>query len=86
MRHKGKRRPSTRYNFDECVTLTDEGEPEYFQEVMESDENQKWIYAMHDEMKSLHDNHTYDLVKLPKGKRDLENKWIYRVKHERNSK
>ena len=37
-------------------------------------------------MKSLHDNHTYDLVKLPKGKRDLENKWIYRVKHERNSK
>ena len=68
------------------MTLTDEGEPECFQEAMESDENQKWLDAMHDEMKSLHDNHTYDLVKLPKGKRSLENWWIYRVKHESNSK
>nr|KYP42640.1 Retrovirus-related Pol polyprotein from transposon TNT 1-94 [Cajanus cajan] len=40
---------------------------------------------MQDEMKSLHDNHTYDLVKLPKGKRALENRWIFRVKQESNS-
>nr|KYP73285.1 Retrovirus-related Pol polyprotein from transposon TNT 1-94 [Cajanus cajan] len=40
---------------------------------------------MQDEMKSLHDNHTYDLVKLPKGKRALENMWIFRVKQESNS-
>ena len=53
---------------------------------MESHENQKWMDAMHDEMKSLHDNHTYDLVKLSKGKRALENIWIYRFKHESNSK
>lgn len=39
---------------------------------MESDENQKWMDVMHDEMKSLHDNHTYDLMKLPKGKKGLE--------------
>ena len=45
---------------------------------MESDENQKWLDAMHG-------NHTYDLVKLSKGKRVLENKWIYRVKHDNNS-
>ncbi|CAJ2645756.1 unnamed protein product [Trifolium pratense] len=84
-RSNRQRQPSTRYNSDEYVTLTDEGEPEYFQEAMESDENQKWLDAMNDEMKSLHDNHTYDLVKLPKGKRALENWWIYRVKHESNS-
>lgn len=41
---------------------------------------------MHDEIKSFHDNHTYDLLKLPKGKRALENWWIYKVKHENNSK
>ncbi|XP_047171523.1 pheophorbide a oxygenase, chloroplastic-like [Vigna umbellata] len=40
---------------------------------------------MQDEMKSLHDNHTYDLVKLSKGKRALENRWIFRVKQESNS-
>ena len=85
-RSNRQRQPSTRYNSDEYVTITDEGEPECFQEAMESDENQKWLDAMHDEMKSLHDNHTYDLVKFPKGKRDLEKGWIYRVKHESNSK
>ena len=36
-------------------------------------------------MKSIHNNHTFDLVKLPKGKRALDNRWIYRVKHESNS-
>ena len=36
-------------------------------------------------MKSLNENHTYDLVKLPKGKRALKNKWVYRLKTENNS-
>ena len=30
----------------------------------------------------MQDNHTYDLVKLPKGKRVLENKWVFRLKVE----
>lgn len=34
---------------------------------------------MHDEIKYLHDNQSFDLVKFPKGKNDLENMWIYRV-------
>ncbi|WVZ16592.1 hypothetical protein V8G54_009574 [Vigna mungo] len=38
-----------------------------------------------DEMKSLHENQTYDLVKSPKDKRALENKWIIKVKQESNS-
>jgi len=37
---------------------------------------------MQEEVKSLHENHTYDMVKLPKGKRALKNKWIYRLKTE----
>jgi len=32
-------------------------------------------------MKSIHDNHTFDLVKLPKDKKALNKWWIYRVKH-----
>ena len=52
---------------------------------MESEEKQKWLDAMQDEMKSLHDNHTYDLVKLPKGKRALENRWIFKMKQDANS-
>lgn len=70
---------------DDYVTLTDGGEPECYDEAMESDEKKKWLDAMQDEMKSLHDNHTFDLVKLPKGKKALENRWIFRVKQESNS-
>ncbi|PNX65828.1 hypothetical protein L195_g062791, partial [Trifolium pratense] len=33
-RSNRQRQPSTRYISDEYVTLTDEGEPEYFQEAM----------------------------------------------------
>ena len=36
-------------------------------------------------MKSLYENDTFDLVSLPKGKKALKNKWVYRVKTEENS-
>ena len=52
---------------------------------MDSEEKKQWLDAMQDEMKSLHDNHTYDLVKLPKGKKALEIRWIFRVKQDSNS-
>ena len=35
---------------------------------------------MEDEMMSLHENSIYELVELPKGKKDLTNKWIFRLK------
>ena len=37
---------------------------------------------MQEEMDSLHKNHTYELVKLPKDKKALKNKWVYRIKQE----
>jgi hypothetical protein len=37
---------------------------------------------MQDEVKSLHKNHTYDLAELPKGKRALKNKWVFKSKIE----
>ena len=43
------------------------------------------IEAMQDEMKSLHENHTYELVKFPKGMRVLKNKWVFKVKVEEHN-
>ena len=84
-RSNRQKQPSTRYSCDEYITLTDGGEPECFEEALDSEEKKQWLDAMQDEMKSLHDNHTYDLVKLPKGKRALETRWIFRVKQDSNS-
>ncbi|XP_061342971.1 probable 3-hydroxyisobutyryl-CoA hydrolase 2 [Gastrolobium bilobum] len=48
---------------------------------MTSSDKEKWEKAMQDEMKSLHENQTYELTELPQGKRALKNKWVYKIKH-----
>ena len=50
------------------MLLTDEGEPESFEEAKGDTHSRKWLSAMQDEMDSLHENHTYELVELPKGR------------------
>jgi hypothetical protein len=66
------------------VLFSDRGEPKSYQEVMLHDQKNEWQKAMQEEMKSLHENYTYDLVELPKGKRVLKNKWMFRCKIEPN--
>ncbi|RVX13158.1 Retrovirus-related Pol polyprotein from transposon TNT 1-94 [Vitis vinifera] len=39
---------------------------------------------MHEEMKALHKNYTYELMRLPKGKRALKNKWVLKRKSKPN--
>lgn len=64
------------------ILLTDRGEPECYEEAMQVDESIKWELAMNDEMDSLLSNHTWELANLPKGKKALHNKWVYRIKEE----
>ena len=78
----GRGNKSTMYPSDDYVTSTNEGDPECYLEAIESEKKKKWLDVMQDEIKSLYDNHTFDLVKLPKDKKALENRWIYRVKQE----
>ena len=61
-RSNRERQPSRRYSPDEYVILIDDEEPECFTEAIKSEEKKKWLDAMKEEMKSLHDNHTFDLV------------------------
>ena len=74
-----------RYGPKEFVMLTVEGEHEYYEEAIIYDKRKDWVKAMQEEIKSLHENKTYELVQLPKGKRPLKNKWVYRLKTDENS-
>ncbi|MCO5553310.1 hypothetical protein L7F22_006831 [Adiantum nelumboides] len=47
---------------------------------MKRDDHVKWEQAMKSEMDSLHKNGTWDLVLLPKGKKALPCKWVYKMK------
>ena len=47
---------------------------------MHVETRKKWEEGMKEEMDSLVNNHTWDLVQLPAGKRAIHNKWVYRLK------
>ena len=66
--------------------LTDEGEPESFDEALQVEDSIKWEKAMDDEMRSLEKNDTWVLTELPAGKRALLNKWVFRIKTEPDGK
>ena len=52
-------------------------EPEtYEQAVLDS----KWITAMNTEIQALKDNHTWEEVPLPTGKKAIRCKWVYKIK------
>ena len=63
--------------------LTDGGESETYQEAILHESKKEWVKAMQ-EVRSLLENHTYDLVKLPQGKKAIINKWVYKLKNENN--
>ena len=65
--------------------LTDEGDSKCFKESISHSHKNEWVKATQKEMKSLNENHTYDLVKFLKGNRALKNKWDYRLKNKNNS-
>jgi hypothetical protein len=68
------------------VVLRSDGlEPECFSDAMEDEHKKKWMKAMQEEMDSLHKNDTYELMKLPKGKKALKNKWVYKIKQEEHT-
>lgn len=47
---------------------------------VEAATNPLWIAAMEKEIQALNANETWDLVPLPKGKKAIGSKWVYKVK------
>ena len=41
---------------------------------------EKWYNVMQEEMDSLHENYTYELIEALEGKKALRNKWVYKLK------
>jgi hypothetical protein len=66
--------------------LIDSSEPECYEEAMQVDTKKKWEQGMKEEMDSLVNNQTWDLVQFPARKRALHNKWVYKLKEEDGGK
>ncbi|KAM0053391.1 putative RNA-directed DNA polymerase [Helianthus debilis subsp. tardiflorus] len=50
----------------------------------EASKDPKWVEAMNLEMEALLRNQTWELVKLPKGRKPIGCKWVYRIKFKAN--
>jgi hypothetical protein len=60
------------------VRIIQEVKPTYFEHVIR---NPKWDNAMDEKMAALDVNVTWELVALPKDKKIIGCKWVYKVKH-----
>ena len=58
------------------------GEPRSISEVhkLPKDEQERWLKAAQDEIQSLVENGTFQLVKLPPGRKAIGSRWVFRVK------
>ena len=67
------------------VTVADtSGDPTSLKEALASSDKTKWVNAMEKEMESLHVNEVWDLVELPKDKKTVGSKWVFKTKRSAN--
>ena len=59
-------------------------EPLTLEEVLSNPEKEHWAEAMEKEMKSLQENEVWDLVELPRGRRPVGSKWVFKVKTDKD--
>lgn len=57
-------------------------DPEHFRDVELRDDSSKWKAAMNDEYNSLIENRTWDLVKIPAGRKPIKSKWVFKTKRD----
>ncbi|KAJ9535138.1 hypothetical protein OSB04_un001784, partial [Centaurea solstitialis] len=59
-------------------------DPVSYSQAIASDNSEKWIDAMNDELKSMADNQVWDLTQLPDGHKAVASKWIFKTKRDCN--
>lgn len=77
---RSERRTQKPSYFHDYVLLAECNTPDSFDQAMVTEEAEQWKNATDEEMASLLENETWDLVELPKGKRPIANRWVLRLK------
>ena len=75
-----------RYRYEDIITYalntieSIESESVTYRDSITSRESTKYIVAMGEEIESLHKNHTWELLKPPKGRKIISYKWVFKRK------
>ncbi|CAI7795225.1 unnamed protein product [Closterium sp. NIES-54] len=78
-------------DYDECAfvffsPVEMPGEPATLKEALESSDAEEWKKAMESELKSIEENSTWELVELPKGRKAITSKWLFKIKSDADGK
>ncbi|KAL0292473.1 UNVERIFIED_CONTAM: Retrovirus-related Pol polyprotein from transposon TNT 1-94 [Sesamum calycinum] len=60
------------------MAINENDEPKSYKQVVR---DVLWQEVMTKELKALEQNHTWTLKSLPSGKKAMESKWVYKIKH-----
>jgi hypothetical protein len=70
----------------EFVCLADNSQEDYcvsqisYTEAMQSNERKQWMKTMNEELASLKENETWELINRPFNAKVIQNHWVMRVK------
>jgi len=67
--------------FLNVMSIVDNGTSWSYKEAMRSSEADQWKKATDDEYTGIVNNNTYRLVPLPKARKSVTTKWIYKIKY-----
>ena len=91
-RAKTPTRPPKRYGYADVITYAleaaheiDDEKPKTFNETIQSKFRTEWKGAVDDEIMSLHNNETWELVERPEKRRIVGCKWIFKIKEDLTS-
>lgn len=57
-----------------------------FREATTGEDSKQWFQAIEKEIEALNKNNTWTETQLPKGKKPIEAKWVFKIKNEGNGK
>ena len=73
------------YDAQYCFSAEEDGESaSTYEQVLQSRYKDEWLRAMKSEIKSLAQHNTWTLKDLPKDKKTIGCKWVFRIKREPN--
>ena len=67
-------------NVHKIYVLSSHSIPKSYNAAMQGPDADSWKHAMDEEINSLQENDTYELVKLPEGKKTVGGRWVFTIK------